>query len=114
MDTMKILVMFASELDIPAKEGHAAFHATSIEYFFFGENGELVQPKLLVDDTVGMRRGKSNLDPEMIKKISYIPGIYEGTFEMSMGSKGVPTLKLNDLNFVGQVAITLKPEKEVK
>ena len=110
----RVLIMYSGLIDIKAREGHDAVEGVSVEYFFFGENGELVQPKLLVDDTVGMRRGKSNLDPEMIKKISYIPGIYEGTFEMSMGAKGVPTLKLNDLNFVGQAAISLKPEKEVK
>ena len=114
MDTMKILVMFASELDIPASEGRDALKGTSIEYFFYGENGEQVQPKLLVEDTAGMRRGKSFLDPEIIKKISYIPGIYDGTFEMSMVANGKPTLKLKDINFVGQAAITLKPEKEVK
>lgn len=114
MDTMKILVMFASELDIPASEGREALRGTSIEYFFFGENGEQVQPKICVDGTVGMRRGKSFLNPEIIHKISYIPGIYEGKFEMQIGSNGKPTLKLVDMNFVGQAAITIKPEKEAK
>lgn len=114
MDKMKILVMFVQELDIPASEGRDALRGTSIEYFFFGDNGEIVQPKLIVEDTAGMRRGKSMLPPELIHKISYIPGIYDGTFEMTIGSNGKPTLKLTDLNFVGKASITLASEKEVK
>ena len=54
------------------------------------------------------------LPPELIHKISYIPGIYDGTFEMTIGSNGKPTLKLTDLNFVGKASITLASEKEVK
>lgn len=114
MDKMKILVMFAHELDIPASEGRDALRGTSIEYFFFGESGEMVQPKLCVDGTVGMRRGKSFLSPEMIHHVSYIPGIYDGTFEMQVGSNGKPTLKLTDLNFIGKASISMVPEKEVK
>ena len=36
MDKMKVLLMFATELDIPAnpKEGRDALHGTSVEYFF--------------------------------------------------------------------------------
>ena len=55
MDKMKILVMFVQELDIPASEGRDALRGTSIEYFFFGDNGEIVQPKIIVEDTAGMR-----------------------------------------------------------
>lgn len=114
MDKMRILVMFAQELDIPASEGREALRGTSIEYFFFGNSGELVQPKLCVDGTVGMRRGKSFLDPDCIRKVSYIPGIYDGTFEMQVGSNGKPTLKLTDLDFIGKASISLVSEKEVK
>lgn len=114
MDEMKILVMFVQELDIPAQEGRNALSGTSVEYFFFGNNGELVSPKLCVDGTVGMRRGKSFLPPESIRKISYIPGVYDGVFEMTVGSNGKPTLKLTDLNFVGKASISMVHEKEVK
>ncbi len=114
MDKMKILVMFAQELDVPSSEGRDALRGTSVEYFFYGENGEMVQPKLCVDGTAGMRRGKSFLSPEMIHHLSYVPGIYDGTFEMSIGSNGKPTLKLTDLVYTGKVSITQIPEKEVK
>ena len=116
MDKMKVLVMFAMELDIPAdpKEGRDALQGTSVEYFFYGENGVQVQPKLCVDGTVGMRRGKSMLPPELIHKISYIPGIYDAQFEMTVDSKGKPSLKLVDLDFIGKANISLIPEKEVK
>lgn len=114
MDKMKILVMFVQKLDIAAEEGRDALHGTSVEYFFFGENGEMVSPKLCVDGTVGMRRGKSFLSPDAIRNISYVPGVYDGVFEMTVGSNGKPTLKLTGLNFVGKAAISMTPEKEVK
>ena len=113
MDTMKVLVMFATELDIPAnfKEGRDALHGTSVEYFFYGENGEQVQPKLCVEGTAGTRRGKGFLSPELIHKITYVPGIYDAQFEMTVDSKGKPMLKLVDLDFAGQAVINFKPEK---
>lgn len=114
MDKMKILLMFVSELDIPSSEGRDAIQGTSIEYFFFGNDGELVKPRLCVDGTVGMRRGKSFLSPDMINNVSYVPGIYDGQFEMQVDSKGKPSLKLVDLEFIGKANISLVPEKEVK
>lgn len=114
MDNMKILVMFVQQLDIPAREGHNGLSGTSVEYFFYGSNGELVSSKLCVDGTVGMRRGKSFLPPDSIRKVSYVPGVYDGVFEMAVGSDGKPTLKLTDLNFVGRASISMVHEKEVK
>lgn len=115
MDVMRILLMFAAELDIPARDGHDAICGTSVEYFFYGQNGEMVEPKVTVDGTSGMRRGKSFLPPEIIDKVSYIPGIYDGKFEMTVGSNGKPTLKLLDLSFVGKAKITLdEPQKAGK
>ena len=114
MDKMKVLVMFASAIDIPAREGSAALSGTSVEYFFFGDHGELVEPKLCVDGTIGMRRGKSFLQPDKIRKISYIPGIYDATFEMVVGSDGKPKLNLTDLNFVSKASISATPDKEAK
>lgn len=110
----KVLLMYSGLIDIPARDGHDALSGVSVEYYFFGENGELLQPKISADGTSGTRRGKVFMDPEMARKVSYIPGIYNGTFEMSVGSDGKPVLKMVDADFVCKASITAAPEKESK
>jgi hypothetical protein len=54
------------------------------------------------------------MTPEMENKISYIPGIYDGKFEMAVGSDGKPVLKLVDIDFVGKAVISCAEEKGSK
>ena len=42
--------------------------------------------------------------------MSYVPGIYDGTFEMTVGSDGKPVLKLVDVDFVAPAVISLKDD----
>lgn len=106
MNNIKVLIMFSSLLDIPAREGRDALSGVSVEYYFFGENGELVTPKVSADGTSGTRRGKVFMDPSVANKINYVPGIYDGTFEMIVGTDGKPVLKMVDIDYVGKVSIT--------
>lgn len=105
MNKFKVMIMFSSLLDIPAREGHDALSGVSVEYYFFGENGELVAPKISADGTSGTRRGKVFMDSSIARKINYVPGIYDGTFEMNVGSDGKPVLKMIDIDYVGKVSI---------
>lgn len=106
MDQMKVVVFYASEISIPATNESNAVNGTSIEYFFFGENGELFEPKPvgIKDTDIGLRRGKAFLDYTVFRdKLLMVPGIYDGTFEMQVGNNGKPTLRLVNLNFVQSV-----------
>ncbi len=113
MNRMKIMVFFTSYLDMPARDGRDAMQGVSVEYLFFGENGEMVESKVSPDGNCGTRRGKGFLrDASAVNKVSYVPGIYEGTFEMTVGSDGKPVLKLTDIDFVTRAQLTAQPVKE--
>jgi hypothetical protein len=114
MNQFKILLMYSGVVNIPASNGQSAVNGLSVEYYFFGENGEQLQPKISADGVSGTRRGKVFLDEAMAKKVSFVPGIYNGTFEMSIGSDGKPVLKLTDIDFVGKAQIAVMPEKDNK
>lgn len=114
MNKFKVLLMYSSLLDIPAKDGKPAFNGLSVEYYFFGENGEMVKSNSSADGVSGARRGKSILDPEMYNKVSFVPGIYDGTFEMSVNSDGKPILTLVDIDYVAKASITALEEKPAK
>ena len=111
MNKFKVLIMYSGVVDIPADGKHNAVNGVSVEFFFFGENGEQVASKISADGVSGIRRGKSFLTPEMANKISYVPGIYDGTFEMTVSSDGKPTLKLVDIDFFAKASITAVPNK---
>lgn len=110
MDKFKILVMFSNILDIPAKDDREAFSAVMIDYYFYGENGEKVVPAFVADGQCGTRSGRSLLDFDRASKVSYVPGIYDGTFEFTIGKDGKVILKLKDIDFVAKVAITAIPD----
>lgn len=111
MDKFKVLLMYSGEIDIEATKEREGVHGVSVEYYFYGNNGELVQPKVSADGISGTRRGKVFMTPEIINKVSYIPGIYDGTFQMSVGSDGKPVLKLVDIDFVGKAVISCAEDK---
>lgn len=111
MDKFKVLLMYSGEIDIEATKEREGVHGVSVEYYFYGNNGELVQPKISADGISGTRRGKVFMTPDIINKVSYIPGIYDGTFQMSVGSDGKPVLKLVDIDFVGKAVISCAEDK---
>lgn len=79
-----------------------------MEFLFYGEHGEQVEPTVSADGVSGTRRGKSFLSEDKLHKVSYVPGIYDGTFEMTVGSDGKPVLKLVDVDFVDAAVISPK------
>jgi hypothetical protein len=111
MDKFKVLLMYSGMINMEATKERNEVHGLSVEYYFFGNNGEMVQPKISADGVSGTRRGKVFMTPDMQNKISFIPGIYDGTFEMSIGSDGKPVLKLVDIDFVGKAVISCSEEK---
>lgn len=107
----RVLIMYTGLVDIKASENHDAVEGVSVEYFFFGDNGEQLESKISAEDVSGIRRGKSFLSVDKLHKVSYVPGIYDGQFEMKVGADGKPVLKLVDLDCVGKAKISLVLEK---
>lgn len=68
--------------------------------------------------TKGTRPAKSSMPPEIFWKIKKAPALYDAEFIMSIGSDGKPVLKIGDLDFVSEVAVTpamaQAPDKEKK
>ena len=88
--TQKILVTFVNQYDVDGVKG------TTVNYFFLDEDGEMksvagaVLPK-------GQQCAKVSLPYDSADKITFVPGVYEGTFEMAVGSDRKPVLKLVDV-----------------
>lgn len=111
MNKFRIFLYYSGLVDIKAREGHDAVEGVSMEFLFYGEHGEQVEPTVSADGVSGTRRGKSFLAPDKLHKVSYVPGIYDGTFDMSIGSDGKPVLKLVDVDFVSAAVISMKDNK---
>lgn len=102
MNRQKILVTFANCYDVEGVRG------MTLNYFFFGENGELLQSiNDLSGGPVGYQRAKCSMKFEDRGKISFVPGIYDAEFTMTVGSDGKPALKVADLTFVGKAEIRM-------
>lgn len=114
MNKFRIFLFYSGLVDIKASEGRDAIEGVSMEFLFFGEHGEQVEPTVSADGISGTRRGKSFLSADKVHKVSYVPGIYDGTFEMSIGSDGKPVLKLVDVDFVAPAIITAKDDPKPK
>ena len=88
MNKMKILVTYAGVWKMDNGQS-----GMTLNYFMYGENGEQMISR--VDATggpVGQQRAKCSLDPSMRQKISFVPGIYDATMGMKIGSDGKPAV----------------------
>lgn len=96
-----ILVFFANAIDTTGEDG-SKIRGCTIHYVFLN-TVMAVQSEYDITKPVGMQRGKSWVDYEMRNKVRLAPAIYEGTFEMGVGSDGKPTLKLVDIAYKSNV-----------
>lgn len=105
----KILVLFANAYDIK-DDDNKVIQGTSVHYLFWGEAGEQMKGRSEWDalKPVGVQRAKCSLSFDARKKIPIAPAVYEGSFEMSVGSDGKPVLKLTDVAYVCDVEMKEK------
>lgn len=88
--TQKILVTFVNQYDVDGSKG------TTVNYFFLDDDGEIkstagaVLPK-------GQQCAKVSLAYDSADSFTFVPGVYDGTFEMAVGSDRKPVLKLVDV-----------------
>ncbi len=101
----KILVMYAGDYDMKDDDGKV-LKGCVLQYYFWGENGERLRA---VNNgstgTVGYQRAKCSIDFDKRAKISSVPAVYDASFIMTVGSDGKPVLKVNDIDYVGDVLI---------
>ena len=109
MNKMKILVTYAGIWKMD--NGSSGM---TLNYFMYGENGEQMISRVdVTGGTIGQQRAKCSLDPAMRQKVTFVPGIYNATMGMKIGSDGKPVLVVEDIDFVSRVAIVPdQPEKK--
>lgn len=97
-----ILVFFANAIDTVGEDG-SKIRGCTIHYVFLNTMLS-AQSEYDITKPVGMQRGKSWVDYNMRDKVRIAPAVYEGTFEMAVGSDGKPSLKLVDIAYKSHVA----------
>ena len=105
----KIVILFANLYDMKDEDGNK-LAGCSVHYMFWGENGEVLASEAEFDPTkpVGIQRAKCSVDSVLRNKIVVAPGLYEGTFEMTVGSDGKPVNRLRDVAFISHLEIKPK------
>ena len=111
MNETRILLMFANEYDIQDERGRAVKGCT-INYYFFGQNGDMLSLREGREGSLGYQRAKCSIDYAKRSQINRVPAIYDGVFEMAVGSDGKPVMKCVDLHYVQDVAFNTIPVKE--
>ena len=98
-----IVVLFANPYDMVDEKTGKRSNGISVSYLY----GSSVSPILNADGSLGQRPAKASLATDLWNKIVSAPGLYEGSFEMSIGSNGKPTLKLVDVDWRSNVEIDI-------
>ncbi|MBQ7654970.1 MAG: hypothetical protein IJS41_00530 [Clostridia bacterium] len=104
----RILVTFMSNYDMRTETGDRRT-GCSVQYLFYGENGEELESKPVVStEQNGWRAAKDSIDINCASKFVYVPGIYDADFRLRVGSDGKPVNRLVDVAYVGKPVITLE------
>lgn len=108
INEMNILVMSANEYSM-TDDNKQLVEGCTVTYFFFGENGEALNPMVQAKGLIGYQRAKVSLPFEDRSKFTLVPAVYKGKFSMTVGGDGKPVVKLVDiLGYVGEVNFSLK------
>lgn len=104
---MRILLTYVAPYDLTDERGQRR-SGLSCQYCFFGEDGEAVASKTVnPSGASGWRQSKVSLPIDQMQNMISVPGVYDGEFDMRVGSDGKPTLILRDVRYVGTVNISL-------
>lgn len=94
----RILIFYAGQYTISDSRQSGC----TIEYFFAGDDDDNLAPLQTVykrpgDESLGMRRAKASLAFSAMDKITAVPSLYMGTFNMKVGADGKPVQVLTDI-----------------
>ena len=113
---LKILVTYAGQYDMTNEKGEQVC-GTTVNYFFVSDDmREFVTRDVTNDkgDKVGTNRSKVSLALNDFFKFKKMPAIYNGSFEMSIGSDGKPVLKLVDVDYLADIEMKMKSSPVAK
>lgn len=102
MQKMRILVMAAMPYDIKNDDGTVNSGIT-VEYYFFPTDDSLKPEFFNMEGLTGYRRAKAALQTVVSQNFCTIPAVYDGNFEMTIGSDGKPKLALRDVSLVADI-----------
>lgn len=111
MDKLRILVTYCAPWDMTAQGGGKG---CTVNYFIAGNNNEYLQATNDVNQgVVGFQSAKCTVDSEKREQYSFVPGFYDATFTMKVGSDRKPVSVLDNVEFVSQVDfVPSKPRPE--
>lgn len=109
---MRILVTHVNPYDM-TNDKNENVKGCTVSYYFFND-GKTFDPSYASDGTLGFQRAKRSLQFEDRGKFYTVPGVYEGFFEMNIGSDGKPVLQLVGIaDFLGEIKpLELVPAKK--
>lgn len=114
--TMPVLVMYANPYEMKNEETGEIRRGLTVEYYIFGNGGQNMKAQASSDEggSLGYRRMKSSMDITVKDKLMFVPGIYDGGFEMNVDKDGKPSLKLVDVDFVGTCSMSVDAVSDTK
>lgn len=102
----KIILFYAKPYCVTDEKTGEVNEGISVSYY-----GTDCFDPVSCDGAVGRRASKASLSLELREKIPVAPAIYEGIFEFEVDSKGKEFVKLQDLNFLSEIAVSMKQSK---
>ena len=109
----KVVIFYARPYSMVLEDSGDTLEGVSVEYYFFGENGEMMKPTFDADaEVLGIRRSKATLPLSAKDKLQYVPGVYDGDFMLNVDKDGKAGLRLTDINYAGKFLAALEPVAE--
>ncbi len=110
----KVVIFYARPYSMILEDTGEKLEGLSLEYYFFGENGEMMKPVFDDEaDVLGIRRSKATLPLAAKDKLSFVPGVYEGTFVMNVDKDGKVGLRMTDFDYCGKFIGSLETAADV-
>ena len=108
MDKLRILVTYCAPWDMTDQGGGKG---CTVNYFIAGNDNEYLQSMNDANQgAVGFQNAKCTVDFDKRGQYSFVPGFYDATFTMKVGSDRKPVSVLDNVEFVSKVEFTpVKP-----
>ena len=102
----KILVTFAKQWQIEGGN-----KGTTVNYFMLDNAGKFISAN---EEERGQRCAKVSMPFDEFMRLPKVPGVYDGTFSMTVGSDMKPVLKLVTVEYISDVDIIAIKNKDGK
>jgi hypothetical protein len=103
----RIFLVYASPYDMKNENGQS-FRGCSVNYFFAGAKGEGMASQCSDFGSIGYRPAKCSIDYDKRQKIPIAPAFYDAEFQMAVAGDGRSSLRMVDLDYVADAAVTMQ------